>query len=108
MKKESPMLSHVKLSLTFCCKYMLSQVTPFYVHRRSFPSAHASCSMYGMLFLAVCSLCRFPLIICGYQCGKATTKNDTREVISLHVELSDQIDCSNKLTESIGLRDSIT
>lgn len=97
------MLCHVKLSLNFCCKYMLSQLTRFSVLRRSFPSAHASCSMYGMLFLAVCSICRFPLIVCGYQCGKATTKNDTCVVISLHVELSNQIDCSNKFTESIGL-----
>lgn len=50
------------MSLNFCCKYMLSQLTRFSVLRRSFPSAHASCSMYGMLFLAVCSICRFPLM----------------------------------------------
>ena len=46
-------------------------------------------------------------IMCGYQCDKAVTKNDTREVIWYHFtavkwyhitswfELSNQIDCNN-------------
>ena len=43
-------------------------------------------------------------IMCGYQCDKAVTKNDTREVhftavkwyhITSRFELSNQIDCNN-------------
>ena len=44
-------------------------------------------------------------IMCGYQCDKDVTKNDTREVIyhfTSRFELSNQIDCNN-LVGPIGL-----